>query len=170
MTLTELCKLVWISAYSDFSHKQRKIYSCRNDNNTIAYTSKKQSPYLYEGSQFQIWLLYGDIIDTNVCAIFSSTFWYLIFLHVDHKLTTFNTDLCMTNDAVWKVANCKDHVKGNYTNRLHYTCPFSDHIDHCTTVPCPLKLAQFSPLLITAQCLSIQRGLFNCGVHSNVAL
>ncbi len=37
-------------------------------------TSKKESLHLYEGSSFQIWLLYGDIIATDVCGFFSSTF------------------------------------------------------------------------------------------------
>ncbi len=32
-------------------------------------TWKRESLHLYEGSQFQIWLLYGNIIDTDVCGI-----------------------------------------------------------------------------------------------------
>ncbi len=37
-------------------------------------TSTNESPHLYEESQFKIWLLYGNIIDTDVYANFSSMF------------------------------------------------------------------------------------------------
>ncbi len=44
------------------------------------------------GPQFQIWLLYSGIIDTDVCVIFSSIF-DTSFSFRDYKLTTFDTDL-----------------------------------------------------------------------------
>ncbi len=57
-------------------------------NKNLKKKKKKKNPHLYEGSQVQIWLLYGKLIDTDVWGIFSST-----FSSRDHKLTIFVTDL-----------------------------------------------------------------------------
>ena len=32
----------------------------------IINTSKKESPHLYKGPEFSIWILYGDIISTDL--------------------------------------------------------------------------------------------------------
>ncbi len=56
-------------------YKLKILVWCHNNTNNIKLnTSKKGSLHLYEGSLFQIWLLYGDIIYTDVCGISSSTF------------------------------------------------------------------------------------------------
>ncbi len=48
----------------------------------------KKSPHLYGGgvSQFQFWLLYGNVIDTDICGFFHLQF-DIAFVSRDHKLT-----------------------------------------------------------------------------------
>ena len=61
---------------------------------------------------------------------------------------------------------------GNYKASSSHM-PVIDPIDHCTVVPCRFKIgAGYSTLLSTIipHARSIQLGLFNGGVHGNVAL
>ncbi len=55
---------------------------------------KVRTCHLYEGLEFSIWILYGNIISTDLWVIFLFLCWYLIFLH--------------------KVANYKHHATENY--------------------------------------------------------
>ncbi len=108
--------------------------------------------------------MYGDIINTDLCVILSCHV-DTSFSSIDHKLYTFDTD-----DPVRKVANYEDHASGNYKASLLHM-PVIDPIDHCTEVPCPFKLSRVIQLywsLHRAQ--PIQRGIFNCGVHSDCNL
>ena len=64
----------------------------------------------------------------------------------------------------------KDHTSGNYKASLPYM-PVINRIDHCTAVPCPFNLTRvIQPYRSLQRARSIQRGIFNCGVHGNVAL
>ena len=88
--------------------------------------------------------LYGDIINTDLCWILLSTFWYLIFLHGTYIIPVWHW--LMKNDAVQKVANYKDRASRNYkASSLHM--PYWTL--HHGTVPVQI-VAGYSTLLITA--------------------
>ena len=76
----------------------------------------------------------------------------------------------MKNGAVRIAAIYKDHASGNYKASLPHI-PVINPIDDCTAVPCSFKLARvIQPYRSLPSAQSIQQGIFNCGVHDNVAL
>ena len=156
LTRLEILTLIWVRTF----FKMCTLY-INDKHSSIINTSKKENPHLYEGSQFQIWLLYGDIIDTDVCGIFSSTStcWYLIFLHRPYcpRLTPIYKKWHSSKTCKLQTSRQESVFTTHARNRLYWSL-------HRGTLPVQIGT------LITAQCRWIHRRLFNCGVHDNVAL